>query len=147
MNNANKTYAAKPLEVKREWLVIDAKGKTLGRLSSEVARLLRGKHKPQFTPNIDTGDFIIVLNAKDINFTGKKGRQKEYRRYTGYPGGLRSITLNDQLQKAPEKVIEHAVWGMLPHNSLGRDQIRKLHVYAGTEHPHAAQQPKAYEWN
>ena len=140
-----KTYSAKPLEVERTWWVIDAEGQTLGRLATEASNLLRGKHKPQFTPHIDTGDFVIVINADKIRVSGKKQTDKLYRHHTGYPGGYREITLKAQLEKQPEKVIERAVWGMIPHNSLGRDQIRKLNVYAGPEHPHAAQKPQTYK--
>lgn len=140
-----KTYSAKPLEVERKWLIVDAKGQTLGRLASVIASLLRGKHKPEFTPHIDTGDFVIVLNAKDIKVTGNKAADKMYYRNTGYPGGLRSINFEKLLDKSPEKVIEYAVWGMIPHTRLGRDQIRKLHVYPGMEHPHQAQKPETYQ--
>jgi large subunit ribosomal protein L13 len=139
-----KTYSAKPLEVERKWIVIDAKDQTLGRLATTIATLLRGKHKPEFTPHIDTGDFVIVLNAKDVKVTGKKPAQKMYYRNTGYPGGLRTINFEDLIVKSPEKVIEYAVWGMIPHTRLGRQQIRKLNVYPGAEHPHAAQKPETY---
>jgi large subunit ribosomal protein L13 len=139
-----KTYSAKPLEVERKWWIIDAEGKTLGRLSTIIANLLRGKHKPQYTPHIDTGDFVIVINAEKIQVTGKKPTQKFYHRNTGYPGGHRMISFRDQLAKQPEKVLEHAVKGMLQHNTLGRQQFTKLKVYAGAEHPHTAQQPVPY---
>lgn len=139
-----KTYSAKPLEVERKWWILDAEGKTLGRMSTLIANLLRGKHKPQYTPHIDTGDFVIVINADKVRVTGKKFTEKMYYRNTGYPGGLRSISFRDQLAKEPRKVIEHAVKGMLQHNTLGRAQFTKLKVYAGTEHPHAAQQPVPY---
>lgn len=139
-----KTYSAKPLEVERKWIVVDAKGQTLGRLATVVATLLRGKHKPEFTPNVDTGDFVVVLNAKDVEVTGNKAADKTYYRNTGYPGGLRSISFEKLLAKSPEKIIETAVWGMIPHTRLGRQQIRKLHVYAGSEHPHEAQKPETY---
>ena len=140
-----KTYSAKPLEVERKWWVVDAEGQTIGRLATQVATLLRGKHKPQFTPHIDTGDFVIVINAEKIQFTGKKGVQKLYRSHSGYPGGLRTTSLQDLLETRPEKVIEKAVWGMVPHNRLGRRQITKLKVYAGANHEHAAQKPELYQ--
>ncbi len=139
-----KTYSAKPLELERKWLVVDAKGQTLGRLATVVATLLRGKHKPEFTPHVDTGDFVVVINAKDVVVTGKKTTDKKYYRNTGYPGGLRVINFQDLLAKSPAKVIEAAVWGMIPHTRLGRDQIRKLHVYADDQHPHTAQKPELY---
>ncbi len=139
-----KTYSAKPLEVERKWIIVDAKGQRLGRLASTVATLLRGKHKPEFTPHVDTGDFVIVINASDVEVTGNKANDKKYYRNTGYPGGLRTLTFKDFMAKSPEKVIELAVWGMIPHTRLGRDQIRKLHVYPGAEHPHQAQQPELY---
>lgn len=139
-----KTYSAKPLEVTRKWVLIDAEGQTLGRFASTIAKLLRGKHKPEFTPHVDTGDFVVVINAEKIKFTGKKATDKKYYRNTGYPGGLRVINLEDLLAKSPRKVIEAAVWGMIPHTRLGRDQIRKLYVYPGAEHPHQAQKPEPY---
>lgn len=137
-----KTFSANPETVKRDWYVVDATGKTLGRLASEVASRLRGKHKPEFTPHVDTGDYIIVVNAGKIHVTGNKMTDKVYHRHTGYPGGLKSITLDKLLQHAPERAIEIAVKGMLPKNSLGRAMYRKLKVYSGSEHNHAAQQPK-----
>lgn len=139
-----KTYSAKPLELERTWWVIDAEGQTLGRLSTLIANLLRGKHKPQFTPNIDTGDFVIVINAEKVKVSGNKYNAKLYRRHTSYPGGLRTVAFRDMQEKRPEKIIEIAVKGMLPHNSLGRQQLGKLNVYAGALHPHAAQQPVPY---
>ncbi len=144
MKNArmHKTYMAKPGEVTREWYVVDASGKTLGRLATEIARILRGKHKPQYTPHVDVGDFVIVINAEKIAVTGRKLDQKRYYRHSGYPGGLRSITLRRLLEKHPERVIRLAVKGMLPKNRLGRRMLKKLKVYAGPEHPHQAQQPK-----
>ncbi len=144
MKNArmHKTYMAKPGEVTREWYVVDASGKTLGRLATEIARILRGKHKPQYTPHVDVGDFVIVINAEKIAVTGRKLDQKRYYRHSGYPGGLRSITLRRMLEKHPERVIRLAVKGMLPKNRLGRRMLKKLKVYAGPEHPHQAQQPK-----
>jgi len=136
------TFTAKPNEVNRDWYVIDAQGKTLGRLASEVARRLRGKHKPIYTPHVDTGDYIIVVNADKVHVTGRKLEQKFYYRHSGYPGGLKQISLRDQLARHPERVIEHAVRGMLPKNRLGRQMIKKLKVYAKPDHPHQAQQPK-----
>ncbi|TVR57686.1 MAG: 50S ribosomal protein L13 [Candidatus Competibacteraceae bacterium] len=137
-----KTFSAKPAEVQRDWYVIDATDQVLGRLSSEVARRLRGKHKPEYTPHVDTGDHIIVINAAKIWTTGAKKTDKFYHRVTGYVGNLKSISLEKMLQQTPERVIEIAVKGMLPKNPLGRVMYRKLKVYAGPEHPHVAQQPK-----
>lgn len=136
-----KTYMAKPNRVERKWYVVDAKGKTLGRLASEVAKILRGKHKPEYTPHIDTGDFVIVLNAAEVELTGKKLTDKFYYRHSGYPGGLKQISAGQLREKRPERMIEYAVKGMLPKGSLGRKQLKKLKVYAGSEHPHEAQQP------
>ena len=136
-----KTFSAKPQDVRREWHLVDATDKTLGRLATEVARRLRGKHKPEYTPHVDTGDHIVVVNAKKIKVTGKKLEDKMYHHHTGYIGNLKSISLGDQLEKHPERVIESAVKGMLPKSKLGRAMYKKLHVYAGPEHPHAAQQP------
>ena len=140
-----KTFSAKPAEVKRDWYLIDASGKTLGRLATEVARRLRGKHKAEYTPHVDTGDYIVIVNAEKIHVTGNKLKNKMYHHHTGYVGNLKSISLEKQLQKAPTRVIETAVKGMLPKNPLGRAMFRKLKVYAGPEHSHAAQQPKALE--
>jgi large subunit ribosomal protein L13 len=140
-----KTFNAKPETVKRDWYVVDATGKTLGRLATEVARRLRGKHKAEFTPHVDTGDYIIVINAENIAVTGRKETDKVYYRHTGYPGGLKSMTLDKLRERAPERIIETAVKGMMPHNPLGRAMLRKLKVYAGSEHGHAAQQPKSLE--
>jgi len=137
-----KTHSVKPSDVKREWYLVDAKDKTLGRLASEIAKVLRGKNKPIYTPHLDTGDYVIVVNAEKIHVTGRKLDQKFYHRYSGYPGGLTSISLREQLEKHPTRVIRSAVWGMLPHNKLGRSMIKKLKVYAGDSHPHEAQQPK-----
>ena len=137
-----KTFSAKPAEVQRDWYVIDATDQVLGRLSSEVARRLRGKHKPEYTPHVDTGDHIIVVNASKVWVTGAKKSDKSYHRVTGYVGNLKSISLEKMLQQTPERVIEIAVKGMLPKNPLGRAIYRKLKVYAGPEHPHVAQQPK-----
>ncbi len=136
------TVSAKPAEVRRDWYLIDAEGKTLGRLASEIARRLKGKHKPIYTPHVDTGDYIVVVNAEKIRVTGNKMKDKMYHHHTGYVGNLKSISLEKLLQKAPERVIQHAVKGMLPRNPLGRAMFRKLKVYAGPEHPHQAQQPK-----
>ena len=140
-----KSYMAKPAEIDRKWYVIDATDQTLGRLSSEVASILRGKHKPIYTPHVDTGDFIIVINASKIRLTGNKLTQKKMRWYTGYPGGLKEIDYGSLLQKKPEKIIEAAVKGMLPHNRLGQAMFKKLKVYRGSEHPHQAQQPEVRE--
>lgn len=140
-----KTFSAKPETVKRDWFVIDATDKTLGRLSTEIARRLRGKHKPEFTPHVDTGDYIVVVNAEKVAVTGAKLDDKLYHRFTGYVGNLKTMTLRDLLTKHPERVIEIAVKGMLPKNPLGRAMYRKLKVYGGTEHPHTAQQPQALE--
>lgn len=147
MKNArmHKTYIAKPGQVERKWYVVDAEGKTLGRLATRIATILRGKHKPQYTPHEDVGDFVVVINAEKIHVTGRKLDQKKYYRHTGYPGGIREITLRRQLERHPERVIESAVKGMLPHGPLGRQQLRKLKIYAGTEHPHEAQQPQVLE--
>ena len=138
----NTTVSAKPAEVRREWLLVDAEGKTLGRLASEIARRLRGKHKPIFTPHVDTGDYIVVVNAEKVAVTGNKLTDKMYHHHTGYIGNLKSISLEKQLQKAPERVIETAVRGMLPRNPLGRAMMKKLRIFAGPEHTHQAQQPK-----
>lgn len=137
-----KTYSAKPETVKRDWYIVDAEGKTLGRLASELASRLRGKHKPEFTPHVDTGDYIVVVNAEKIRVTGNKATDKVYNRHTGYPGGLKSINFEGLIDAKPEMVIQLAVKGMLPRNTLGRDMARKLKVYAGSEHPHTAQQPQ-----
>ncbi len=140
-----KTFCAKAHEVRRDWFVVDAADKTLGRLASEIARRLRGKHKPEYTPHVDTGDYIVVINADKVAVTGKKETDKTYYHHTGYPGGIKSITLDKQRNKAPERIIETAVRGMLPKNRLGRAMFRKLKVYAGSEHNHTAQQPKQLE--
>lgn len=128
-----------------EWYVVDAEGKTLGRLASQVARVLRGKHKPTYTPSLDTGDHVIVVNAEKVKVTGNKAKEKIYYRHSGYPGGLRAVPYEVMISKKPEAVIEHAVRGMLPHNRLGRSLWKKLKVYRGAEHPHAAQKPKPLE--
>ena len=139
-----KTYSQKASEVQRDWYVVDATDQTLGRLATQIATLLRGKHKPTFSPNLDGGDFVVVVNAEKVHVTGRKEDQKTYHRHSGYPGGLRSRPLREQLERRPTEVIRKAVKGMLPRNRLGRAQIGKLKVYAGPEHPHAAQQPKPY---
>lgn len=140
-----KTYTVKKGDIKREWYVVDAQGKTLGRLASGIAKILRGKHKPIYVPHLDCGDYVVVVNAEKVRVTGKKLDQKFYYRHSGYPGGLKSINLRDQLQKHPTRVLEAAVRGMLPKNRLGRAMIKKLKVYAGGSHPHQAQQPKVLE--
>ena len=140
-----KTFTATPATIKREWCVVDATDKTLGRLATELAHRLRGKHKPEFTPNMDTGDHMIVINAEKIKVTGNKLEDKMYYRFTGYIGNLKSINLGKLMDKHPTRPIEYAVKGMLPKNPLGRAMYRKLHVYAGPEHPHAAQQPTQLE--
>ena len=140
-----KTYSAKPGEITREWYVVDAEGLTLGRLATQIADTLRGKRKPQYTPHVDTGDFVVVVNAEKIAVTGAKLDQKRYYRHSGYPGGLRSRTLREQLDRRPTEVIRTAVKGMLPKNRLARQQITKLKIYAGPEHPHEAQNPRPLE--
>lgn len=137
-----KTYYPKPSEVTHDWYVVDATGQNLGRFTTQVARLLLGKNKPQFTPGVDTGDFVIIVNAEKIAVTGKKLDDKFYYRHSGYPGGLKQISLRDQLERFPERVIRSAVWGMLPHNRYGRKLMKKLKIYAGPDHPHAAQKPQ-----
>lgn len=137
-----KTFSAKTHEVKRDWYIVDASEKTLGRLASQIALRLRGKHKAEYTPHVDTGDYIIVVNAEKVRVTGQKFKQKMYYRHTQYPGGIKSESFEKLQARKPERIIELAVKGMLPKNSLGRDMYRKLKVYAGTEHPHTAQQPK-----
>ena len=140
--NVEKTYVPKAGEVTREWILVDANDQNLGRLATRIASVLLGKHKPNFTPGTDTGDFVVVVNAERIRVTGNKMEEKIYYRHSMYPGGLKSISLRQQLEKHPERVIQDAVWGMLPHNKLGRQIIKKLKVYAGPDHPHAAQNPK-----
>jgi large subunit ribosomal protein L13 len=137
-----RTFTAKTAEIEREWYVIDAEGQTLGRLASKIAPIIKGKHKPIYTPHLDCGDFVIVINAEKVRVTGRKLDQKIYYRHSQYPGGLSSINLRDQLAKHPERVLQAAVRGMLPKNKLGRQMIKKLKVYAGDSHPHQAQQPK-----
>jgi large subunit ribosomal protein L13 len=140
-----KTYVATPADRERNWLVVDATGQTLGRLATQIAAALRGKRKPTFTPHVDTGDFVIVVNAEKIAVTGNKLADKRYWRHSGYPGGIRFRTLEEQLRRRPEEVIRHAVKGMLPRTRLGRKQLTKLKVYAGPDHPHQAQQPRPME--
>ncbi len=140
-----KTYVAKPQTVEHDWFLVDATDKTLGRLATKLASRLRGKHKPEFTPHVDTGDHMVVINAEKIKVTGKKLDDKIYYHHTGYIGNLKSITLGKQLEQHPERVIQSAVKGMLPRNPLGRATFRKLHVYAGPDHPHAGQQPKVLD--
>lgn len=141
-----KTISAKESEIQRDWYVIDAQGQTLGRLATRTASILRGKHKPLFTPHVDCGDYVIIINAEKVHVTGQKMSQKKYYRHSGYPGGLKEISLRDQLQKFPERVLESAVRGMLPKNRLGRQMFKKLKIYPGPNHPHQAQQPKPMEF-
>lgn len=140
-----KTYSIKQKDIKREWYLIDASGKVLGRLASRVASILKGKHKPTYSPHLDVGDHVIIINADKIKVTGKKFHQKEYYHHTGYPGGLRSVSFGKIFQEKPERILYHAIWGMLPHNRLGRKMIKKLRIYAGAEHPHQAQKPEVLE--
>lgn len=142
---AVKTYVTKPEEVQREWYVVDATGKTLGRLATGIARILRGKHKPNYSPMIDVGDYVIVINAEKVRVTGRKLTEKFYYRHSGYPGGFKQFSLRDMLARHPTRVIEYAVRGMLPKNALGRRMFKKLKVYAGPDHPHQAQNPKPLE--
>ena len=142
-----KTFSAKPAEVRRDWFVVDATGKTLGRLSTEIAQRLRGKHKPEYTPHVDTGDYIVVVNAEKIRVTGNKLKDKIYHRHTGYNGNLKSVSLEKMLDETPERVLENAVKGMLPRGPLGRQMFSKLRVFKGPEHDHAAQQPIPLEVN
>ncbi len=141
-----KTFVTKPLEVERDWWIVDAKGQNLGRLASRIAPILRGKHKPVYAPNQDVGDFIVVINCEQIAVTGNKLDDKFYYRYSGYPGGMKQINLRDQLAKHPDRVITEAVKGMLPDGALGRNMLKKLKVYVGSDHPHAAQKPKVLEF-
>jgi len=142
-----KTYVPKAGEITQEWYLVDANDQTLGRLATEIARILLGKHKPNFTPGMDTGDFVVVVNCERIRVTGNKMEEKFYYRHSMYPGGLTATSLRDQLKKHPDRVIRAAVWGMLPHNKFGRKIIKKLKVYAGPDHPHSAQQPKPLKFN
>lgn len=137
-----KTFSAKTSEVKQDWYLVDAEGKTLGRLATEIARRLRGKHKAEYTPHVDTGDYIVVINVEKIRVTGNKESDKMYHHHSGFPGGIKSISLDKQRQKAPHRILEHAVKGMLPKNPLGRAMYKKLKIYAGSEHKHSAQQPQ-----
>ena len=139
-----KTYSAKPLEVERKWYLIDAEGQTLGKVAVLAANLLRGKHKPQFTPNVDTGDFVIIINSSKIVVTGKKETDKKYYHHTGFPGGLKIASFKELMEKDATLALEKAIKGMLPHNTLGQEQFNKLKIYAGSEHPHAAQKPVVY---
>ena len=139
-----RTYSPRADEIQREWYVVDADGLTLGRMATEVARVLRGKHKTMYTPHMDTGDHVVIINADKVVLTGNKASKKKYYDHSGYPGGLRTTSYTEMIEGKPERVVERAIRGMLPKNSLGRDQFRKLKVYAGGEHPHAAQQPTTY---
>jgi large subunit ribosomal protein L13 len=141
-SNLQKTFVTTPKNIQREWFVVDAEGLTLGRLATQIAHVLRGKHKPYFTPSMDTGDFVIVVNCEKIAVTGNRMEEKVYYRHSGFPGGLREINLSDQLKRFPDRVIKKAVKGMLPKNALGHNMIKKLKVYKGSEHPHEAQQPR-----
>ena len=141
-----KSFIAKPHEVERKWYVIDAEGRTLGKLATEAASILRGKKKPIFTPHVDTGDYVIVINAEKVEVTGKKRKEKIYKRYTGFPGGLREITFEKLQAKKPEEIIRHAVKGMMPNGKLGRQMYKKLKVYAGPTHNHSAQKPEAWKF-
>ncbi|MDE2816383.1 MAG: 50S ribosomal protein L13 [Chloroflexota bacterium] len=138
------TPVTRPSDIERHWYIVDATGLTLGRLATRIAHVLRGKHKPQYAPNIDTGDYVIVVNAAKVAVTGRKREQKTYYRHSGYPSGLTAVLLEDQLERHPQRVIEHAVRGMLPHNRLGRAMFKKLKVYGGPDHPHESQQPKPF---
>ncbi len=140
-----KSYMARPLEVERKWHLVDAEGRTLGRLATEIATILRGKNKPQYTPHVDTGDFVVVVNADRVVVTGKKAEQKVYRRHSQRPGGLKEVSYEQMLERKPEEILRKAVRGMMPKNRLGRQQFRKLKIYAGPEHPHEAQNPQPYE--
>jgi large subunit ribosomal protein L13 len=140
-----KSYMARPLEVERKWYVVDAEGQTLGRLATEIATVLRGKNKPQYTPHVDTGDFVVVVNAEKVVVTGRKAEQKVYRRHSGYPGGLKETSYEQLMERRPTEILRRAVKGMMPKNRLARQQLRKLKIYAGPEHPHAAQNPQPYE--
>jgi large subunit ribosomal protein L13 len=140
-----KSYMARPLEVERKWYVVDAEGKTLGRLATEIARILRGKNKPQYTPHVDTGDFVVVVNADKVVVTGRKAEQKVYRRHSGYPGGMKETSYARMMERKPTEILRKAVHGMMPRTRLGRQQLRKLKIYAGPEHPHTAQSPQILE--
>ncbi len=140
-----KTFNVKPSDIKREWYVVNAEGKTLGRLAAGIARVLKGKHKTIYTPHLDTGDYVVVVNAAKLHVTGKKLDEKVYYHHSGYPGGIKRVVLRDQLEKHPDRVIKAAVWGMLPHGRLGREMFKKLKVYARPDHPHLSQRPKTLE--
>lgn len=141
-----KSYIAKPAEVQRKWYVVDAEGRTLGRMASEIATVLRGKNKPTFTPHVDCGDNVIVVNAEKVSVTGKKRKEKAYVSYSGFPGGKKEVTFEELLAKKPEEIVRHAVKGMLPNGKLGRQMFKKLHVYTGSEHKHAAQKPEKLDF-
>lgn len=140
-----KTYYPKPEEVSANWVLVDANDQNLGRLATQIAEVLIGKHKPSFTPGVDGGDFVVVVNAERVRVTGNKLEDKKYYRHTGYPGGIKEMNLRDMLQRNPDRVLRSAVWGMVPHNRLGRKMMKKLKIYAGPDHPHEAQQPKKME--
>ena len=140
-----KSYMARPLEVERKWFVVDAEGKHLGRLAAEIARILRGKHKPRYTPHVDVGDFVVVVNAERVVVTGKKAEQRVYRRHSGYPGGMKETSYSQMLARKPTEILRKAVYGMMPKTRLARQQFKKLKIYAGPEHPHAAQDPQTLE--
>jgi large subunit ribosomal protein L13 len=140
-----KSYMARPQEVERKWYVIDAEGRTLGRLATEIAKILRGKNKPQYTPHVDVGDFVVVINAERVVVTGKKSEQKVYRRHSGYPGGMKETSYERMMERKPTEILRKAVYGMMPKTRLARQQFRKLKIYAGPEHPHAAQNPQRLE--
>lgn len=140
-----KTFSAKPQDVEHNWLLVDAEGQTLGRIATEIATRLRGKHKPEYTPHVDTGDFVIVINAEKVRVTGNKAKDKMYHHHTGFPGGLKSFSFEKLIDRAPDRVLKLAIKGMLPRNPLGRAMFKKLKVYAGNEHPHAAQQPQTLQ--
>jgi large subunit ribosomal protein L13 len=143
---STKSFIAKPAEVERKWYVVDADGKNLGRMASQIAAVLRGKNKPTYTPHVDCGDYVIVVNAEKVAVTGKKRQEKIYKRHSGYPGGLKETTLGEMRAKKPEEIILHAVRGMMPKGRLGRQMFKKLKVYAGPEHPHTAQKPEVWTW-
>ena len=142
-----KTYSPKSQDIERKWYLVDAKNQVLGRLASNVARILRGKHKAIFAPHVDVGDHVVIVNAEKIRVTGKKAQQKRYKRYSGYPGGLKETVYEEMISKHPERILEHAIRGMLPKNRLGRQMIKKLRIYTGGEHPHEGQQPEALSFN
>ena len=145
MSESQKTYSPSGKDIDRQWYVVDADDKVLGRLATGIARVLRGKHKPVYTPHLDMGDHVIVINAKRVRVTGKKAEQKVYYRHTGYPGGIRSTPFSRMIKEHPDRVLKKAVWGMLPHNALGRKMLKKLKVYAGADHRHSAQQPQVLD--